>query len=120
MKRLLFFKGVFFLISLLFLVAYACSEDDTPDNGSELVSFTGLEAGKDSLAIGESTMIKAIYEGKDVKFEWEASSGKLQGGGDEIEYIVAFCDIGINTITCKAIADNNTISRSINITVYVQ
>jgi hypothetical protein len=113
--------SAFFLITMFYAATFlSCNKDDKPAPDSELKSFTGLVAVNDSLAVGESTMISAVFEGQGVKFEWEASSGKLQGSGSEVEYIVAFCDIGVNTITCKASAENNSITKSINIVVYVQ
>ena len=101
----------------LFLLFAACDKDDKPQKDSELKSFTKLEADKDTLAVGESTKIRAVYEGKGVIFAWNASSGNMNGGGDEITYTVAFCDIGDNTITCKATAEDNSITRTIKIHV---
>lgn len=116
-KIFLAFAGCMLMIVLIIV---GCNKDDEPDKDSELISFTGLVADMDSLAVGESTLIRAVYEGKGVVFEWEASSGDILGNGDKVEYLVAFCDIGINTITCKASAENTTITKSINIKVYVQ
>lgn len=88
--------------------------------GSDLKSFTGLVADKDTLIIGESTTIRAIYEGEKITFEWDVTSGNLVGGGDKVFYHVAMCDVGVNTVSCKAIASDTTITRTINIVVNVQ
>jgi hypothetical protein len=115
-------KNILLLCTSLLLILFkaSCDKDDKPDKDSELISFSALIPDKDSIAVGESTMITAMYEGTGVKFEWETSSGKLQGSGHEVEYIVAFCDIGINTITCKASAANKSELKTINIKVYAK
>jgi len=112
--------GVMMIVVLLggaWLVG-GCDKEDPA--GSDLKSFTGLVADHDTLIIGESTTIRAIYEGQNITFEWDASSGNLLGGGDKVQYHVAMCDVGVNTITCKAIVSDTTITRTINIVVNVQ
>ncbi len=104
------------IMSFLFVI-FACDKEDTPEKDSYLISFTKLETEKDSLKPGEVTKIHAIYEGKGVIFSWNASSGNLTGGGEEVNYLVAFCDIGLNTITCKAAAEDSSITRTIQIHV---
>ncbi len=110
-----------FLTGIILAVNFSgCDKEDQKDQDSGLISFTRLVAGSDTLVVGASTTITAEYEGEDVSFEWEATSGNLLGGGDKVEYHVNFCDIGMNTITCKASATNNTITRTINIVVNVE
>lgn len=104
---------IFLFLIPVFLLFTACEKE----KDSELKSFTCLEADDDTLAVGESTLIRAVYEGKEVEFNWNASSGNIIGGGEEVEYLVAFCDIGENTITCKATAKDNSITRTIKINV---
>jgi hypothetical protein len=96
-----------------------CDKEDDP-SGSDLKSFTELVADKDTLIIGESTTIRAIYEGENITFEWDVTSGNLLGGGDQVEYHVAMCDVGVNTVSCKAIVSDTSITRTINIVVNVQ
>jgi hypothetical protein len=105
------------ILILGILMFHGCSKDNQPSKDSELKSFTGLVADNDTLYIGQKTLIRAIYEGKGVTFEWEASAGDLLGGGDQVEYLASFCAIGDNTITCVAKAAESTITKTIHIYV---
>ncbi len=97
---------------------WGCKKDDPePVKDSELISFTGLTTDNDSLYIGQIANIKAVYEGKGVTFTWDASAGDILGKGDSVQYLASFCTIGQNTITCKASAENVSITRSIKIYV---
>ncbi len=111
-----------FTLSAVFLAfAMACDKDDNDvKQGSSLEYFTHLEADSDTVKIGESTKIRAIYAGKDVTFEWDVTSGNLVGSGEEIEYHVAICDLGLNTITCTAQAQDTSITHSIGIMVVIE
>jgi len=113
-------KLLLVFLPVLSLVLFSCDDKDDNNKDSELVSFTGLVADDDTVLVGESTTIRAIYEGKGVTFEWDATSGNLIGGGDKVDYIVAFCDLGENTITCKATAANTSITKTIQVYVALQ
>jgi len=95
-----------------------CKEDDVVMKDSELISFSHLQADNDSLYVGQTTDIKAVYQGKGVVFEWKATAGDILGSGEKIRYIVPMCALGTNTITCTAKAENTSITRSI--LIYVQ
>lgn len=114
-ERLYKIPGLFMLI--LISVILGCTKDPEPQKDSELISFTGLVTEDDSLYIGELTVIKAIYEGRKITFEWEASVGDILGGGDSVQYLASFCATGQNTITCKASSEDTSITRSIFIYV---
>jgi hypothetical protein len=116
-----YIKATLILFCFITLVNAGCNKEEDPvKKGSELISFTELQAGSDTLIIGETTNITAIYEGSGVSFEWEVTSGNLTGGGAQVQYHVAICDVGRNTITCTAKAENTTITRDIQILVKVQ
>jgi hypothetical protein len=107
--------------SLVLVLFPGChKENNTPKKGSELEYFTHLEADKDTLLIGESTKIRAIYKGSGISFDWEVTSGNLTGGGPEVQYHVAICDLGLNTITCTAKAEHKSVTHDIQIYVKVQ
>lgn len=110
-------KMLLVTLPVLLLVLMSCDDKDDNNKDSGLVSFTGLVADDDTVLVGESTTIRAIYEGTGVTFEWDATSGNLIGGGDKVDYVVAFCDLGENTITCKATAENTSITKTIDIYV---
>ncbi len=106
------------LAALIAAMALGCDKDNGPAKDSELRSFSHLEAEMDSMYIGEITQIRAIYDGDNVTFEWEASSGDILGSGHTVEYLAASCTEPEATITCKAIAKNQSKTRSISIYVY--
>jgi hypothetical protein len=108
--------GVLFVLCILLLTA--CKKDDDIAKDSDLKSFSGLVADKDTLYVGQTTDIRAIYEGKGVSFKWTSSAGDLLGSGEKVTYVAAICALGKNIITCKATAGTTSISRSIY--VYVQ
>lgn len=105
------------ILILSIMIFHGCNKDSQPAKDSELKSFTGLVADSDTLYIGQKTWIRAIYDGKGVVFEWDASAGDLLGGGDKVEYLASFCAIGDNTITCVAKAEETTITKTIHIYV---
>lgn len=120
MKTKYIFTIILAVMPLMFLLIAGCDDKDDTTKDSELKTFTGLVADNDTLLVGESTTIRAVYEGKGVSFEWEASSGNLIGGGEQVDYLVAFCDLGENVISCKATAENTSITKTINIYVVLQ
>jgi len=109
------------VLSLALVLSPGChKEDNTPKKGSELEYFTHLEVDKDTLLVGESTKIRAIYKGTGISFDWEVTSGNLTGGGAEVQYHVAICDLGLNTITCTARAEHTSVTHDVQIYVKVQ
>lgn len=97
---------------------WGCKEEEPePQKNSELISFTRLVTDHDSLYLGQIATIKAEYKGKGITFLWQASAGDILGKGDSVQYLASFCTIGENIITCKASAENASITRSIRIYV---
>lgn len=113
------FNTLILLLVAASLLYISCNEkDDGAPKDSELISFSHLQTDNDSLYVGQSTEIKAVFQGKGVVFEWKATAGDILGSGEKIRYIVPICALGTNTVTCTAKAENTSITRSISI--YVQ
>lgn len=109
-------SGLMLLLSLLLFTA--CKKDDDIPKDSDLKSFSRLIAQKDTLYVGQTTEIQAIYEGNGVGFKWTSTAGDLLGSGEKVTYVASICAMGKNTVTCIASSGKTTISRSIYI--YVQ
>lgn len=103
------------ILLVFFLVNCSKEEADFPE--TEMI-FNSLVAEKDTIAPGESTIVKASATGSSLEFFWEATLGDIIGSGSEITYVASPCAVGTNEITCKVTNGNQSETKSIEIVVY--
>ncbi|MBN1819949.1 MAG: hypothetical protein JXR31_05065 [Prolixibacteraceae bacterium] len=102
-KKILYGIGLFLLI-----LHFGCGENDPEETGPvQELNFISLEAEKDTLFSGDTTLIKAIATGSDLEFLWSATKGDLLGSGSEVIYASSRCHVGTNQVTCEVIDKND-------------
>ncbi len=94
------------LILLVFCIGLSSCNDDPPepsDNNEEKIPliFESLTAEKDTIVSGETVVITAIASGKDIRYNWTATTGSILGSGHEITLTTTPCVPEEITVTCK-------------------
>jgi len=108
---------LFALCVFIFLGCNKNENDNDPERDSYLTHFESLKAEQDTLKRGESTVIKAVAIGKNIKYSWTASEGPILGEGPEVKYVTSPCCYGNITITCIASGGNESVTKSLIIYV---
>lgn len=93
-------------MSILMLITTACSKEENGDTEEPLV-YESLTAVKTSLTPGETTRIKAIATGSNLKYIWTATQGDILGSGAEVTYAPSICHVGMNQVSCEVTGGKN-------------
>ncbi len=107
---------ILFFTSLI-LFAGSCSKDE--EEITDDLKYYSLVAEKETIAPGETVIIKANASGGSLKYFWEATPyGDILGSGAKVTYTASPCGVGINKITCTVTNGKQSESKTIDIVVY--
>ena len=108
---------VLFVISFILCFSNCTKEEEEPAGGE--INFQSLVAEQDTIAPGETTIIKATASGNQLEYHWSASLGDILGSGAEVVYAASPCQVGTNKISCKITSGRtHSETKTIDIVVY--
>lgn len=115
-------KSVFKLLVLVLIpIFFFCCDHGIPPNGEEdtPLVFSSMQADRDTIFTGDTTLIRAIASGYKITFHWHVEKGDLLGSGDEVTFLATPCSIGNNIVNCTIRDGNaNEITKNVTITVF--
>lgn len=99
-------KKIAIIFTILILTATACSKEENGDT-EEPLAYESLTAVKTTLKPGETTRIKAVATGSNLKYIWTATQGDILGSGAEVTYAPSICHVGTNQVSCEVTGGKN-------------
>ena len=108
------------LIIFLSINLFSCKKDNsTYVNPSDNLAIDSLVTTKRNIIVWEEIYIKAYTRGKNLKFNWSANHGSMEGKDSSmVKYWGCNSCIGLNTVQCKVSNEYGTVSDTIMINVY--
>jgi hypothetical protein len=84
------------------LTATGCVERKASSvSGPASVDIVSITASPDTISIGQQSIITAVIDnpaGGELKYQWHAYRGSLNGTGTEVRYFGAYCCLGTDFV----------------------
>jgi len=117
-------RAGYILVLLVFFMSgfFSCTNenDDDDDTSGDPLVFDTLFADRDTVIIGDSTIVTAIATGDGLEYYWSKTqeNSMIIGNGYWVLYIAQPCSAGVDIITCEVMDNsNNSDSKQIAIEV---